>query len=333
MRESAAVDILEPAMPFLCFLLISGALLFVYQSLRRRRAEPAAPEEGEPAPMVLGDLTPALAAQIPIMEETRSELQRELRAAGYYRPTAVVEYAAIRTLLTIPPVIAAGVLALFLDDARQATYCWIGGVVLALLGFSLPRIYVAMRAKARGFELERGLPAAVDMLSLCLSAGLNVLTSLDRVVKELYQAFPVLAFELDIVRRQAELRTLDFAWAQFAERTGLANVRNLAVIFGQSETLGADALGTLREYNDSIRTNLRQRAEETANKAPFRVMFPSYLMAIGAAILIVSPTVLEFRAFRQANTLGQYNRESRDKLAEPVAGTAAPTEEPAPIAP
>src|SRR5262249_34408868 len=89
---------------------------------------------------------------------------------------------------------------------------------------------------------------------------------------------------------------------------------NLAVIFGQSETLGADALGTLREYNDSLRTNLRQRADMAANRAPFKLMFPSYLMAIAAAILIISPTILEFRAFRKANDIGKTNKESRDSL-------------------
>src|SRR5262249_49677561 len=154
--------------------------------------------------------------------------------------------------------------------STTAAWCWVGGLILAILGFSLPRIYIAMRAKARAFEIERGLPAAVDMMSLCLSAALNVLTSLERVVRELYSAFPVPAFEMDIGRRQPDLPRADLAWSQFAERTGLANVRTLGVIFGQSETLGADSLGTLREYNDSIRTTLRQRAEQTANTAPFK---------------------------------------------------------------
>src|SRR5205823_1416973 len=154
-----------------------------------------------------------------------------------------------------------------------------------------------IRSEARKFALERALPVAIDMIGLCLTAGLNIFVSLERVVKELYYSFPDLAFELDIVRRQAEMRNFDFALAQFADRVGMPNVRNLSAILSQSETLGTDAVGTLREYSDNIRFNLRQRADEVANKAPFKLLFPAYMMAIGAGILLISPTVLELAYF------------------------------------
>ena len=317
---------METFITFVVFLLVAGLMLCFYAMLvnrseRSRRAEDG--DDGPPRGMILGDMTPALAAQIPITEGNRSDLQRELRAAGYYRPTALLEYAAVRTLLTVPPILAAGILALFVQTQRQAAYCWVAGITLALLGYSLPRLYIYYRGRARGWEIERGLPIALDMMNLCLSAGLNVLNSLDRIVRELYHAFPVLAFELDIVRRQAELRALHFALAQFADRTGLPNVRNLAVILGQSENLGTDTVVTLTEYADSMRTSMRQRAEESANKAPFKLLFPAYLMAIGAAILIISPTVLEFNVFRKQNTIKKLNEESVENLAPPKAVSPA----------
>src|SRR5262249_13629218 len=145
---------------------------------------------------------------------------------------------------------------------------------------------------------------------------------------------PVLAFELEIVQRQAELRTLEFALTQFADRTGLPNVRNLSVILSQSENLGTDAVATLREYADSMRTNIRQKADEMANKAPFKLLSPAYLMAIGAALLIISPTVLEFDAFRRSNVVRDMNVESRQLSAAPASlpadatGPAAPDQEP-----
>ena len=301
------IDIL---LPFAVFLLVAGVIMYIYMAIARRRIRVQqrlqAEQDGVPEPeMILGDLTPALAAQIRITDQNRTELQRELRMAGFYRPTAVLEYAAVRTLLTISPVIMGGVLALFAETPRLAAYCWGVGFLIGILGFSLPRIYIYYRGRARANAIDRGLPVAIDMLNLCLSAGLNLLNSLERIVKELYHAFPVLAFELDIVRRQAELRTLDFALMQFADRTGIPNVRNLAAILCQSEAMGADTLSTLREYGDSIRTNMRQRADEAANKAPFKLLFPAYLMAIGAAILVISPTILEFNHFRKENTLGK----------------------------
>src|SRR5207248_228678 len=91
---------------------------------------------------------------------------------------------------------------------------------------------------------------------------------------------------------------------------------NLAVILSQSESLGTDALPTLREYGDSLRTNMRQRAEEMANRAPFKLLFPAYLMALGAAVLIISPTVLEFNEFRRNNEVRRSNEKAKDSLKE-----------------
>jgi pilus assembly protein TadC len=305
----------------LVFLLVFGLTFGGYLVLSRRRRRAAARlEEGpgeEPAPdLVLGELTPVLAAQLPVTEEDRTDLQRELRTAGYYRPTALVEYAAVRAVLIVMPVLAAGVLALVTDSFRQAVWVWVGGVVAALLGFSLPRLYLHFRSRARLYEIERALPTALDMLTLCLSAGLNMLTSLERVVRELYCAYPVLAAELDIVRRQTELRTLEFALDQFADRVGLPQVRNLAVILSQSESLGTDTVSTLREYADSMRISLRQRADEVANKAAFKLLFPAYLLALGAGILLISPAILEFSSFARHNLIGNALRQSREDLGE-----------------
>jgi tight adherence protein C len=321
--------------PSLVFLLCSGLVLYGHfvlvqrQRHAQRRLAEAEEEDATPRESFLGHLAPALAAQIPITNGDRTALGQELRKAGYYRPTALLEYAAVRWLLTIGPVFAAGVLALLMDSTTAALNCWIGGLLVGALGYSLPRVYLYYRGKARAAAIERGLPVAIDMVNLGLSAGLNVLTSLQRAAKELPASYPVLAFELDLVSKQAELRTLEFAMLQFADRSGLPNVRNLAVILSQSETLGTDALATLREYADSMRTNMRQRADEMANKAPFKLLFPAYLMAIGAAVLIITPSVLEFNAFRRANTIGALNEEARKSLNTPGSTTTAPPPAPA----
>ena len=87
------------------------------------------------------------------------------------------------------------------------------------------------------------------------------------------------------------------------DRVGLPQAKNLAVILSQSESLGTDAVRILREYADNMRTNMRQRADEMANKAPFKLLFPAYIMAIGAAILVISPPVLEISRIRSSNLL------------------------------
>src|SRR5439155_17349050 len=139
---------------------------------------------------------------------------------------AMMEYLALRSVLIFAPLIAAGVYALYTETSQQALWAWGLGILLAILGFSLPRVYIYFRGRERMRQIERGMPTAIDMLTLCLGAGLNVLNSLARVVRELGISFPVLAYELEIVRRQAELRSLEFALAQFADRVGLPHARN-----------------------------------------------------------------------------------------------------------
>lgn len=267
------------------------------------------PSIGSTPELFLGDMTEALAGQIPVGEEDQGSLHRELRRAGYYKPTALMEYAALRAVLVLAPILGAAVLVLFINTEdsgttlRTAVWIWGGALILAILGYSIPRIFLYYRAQARMRQIERGLPVAIDMLTLCLGAGLNVLNSLQRVTSELHLAYPILASELEIVRQQAELRTLEFALAQFADRVGLPQVRNISVILTQSENLGTDAVSILREYADNMRVNMKQRADEMANKAPFKLLFPAYLMAFGAAILLIAPTVLEFNEFRAKNVI------------------------------
>jgi tight adherence protein C len=306
---------------------LSGFLMLARGKKRvedRLQGTSSDPSVGSSTDLLLGDLTPALAGQIPMGDETRTQLQTELVRGGYYRPTALMEYAALRAVLVIIPLVAAGILAFFADSATTGLYIWVGGLLLAGLGYSVPRIYLYYRGKARLHQIERGLPAALDMLTLCLGAGLNVLNSLRRVAEELKTSYPALAYEMGLVSRQAELRTLEFALNQFADRVGLPLVRNIAVIITQSENLGADAVTVLREFSDNLRVNMKQRADEMANKAPFKLLFPAYLLAFGAVILLVSPTILEFSDFFRHNPVGDQIKQAPQQLqnASPSGGNA-----------
>ncbi len=158
----------------LIFLFVSGFTFggTVLLARRRQRAEERmrALMEGEqldepPPEPILGDLTPALSEQVPMTDEDRGELHRELRVAGYYRPTALMEYTALRAVFIVVPLIAAGVGALFVQTAAMALYVWGGGLLAAVLGYSLPRVYLYFRGQARKHAIERGLPTAIDMLA------------------------------------------------------------------------------------------------------------------------------------------------------------------------
>jgi len=234
------------------------------------------------------------------IDRDRSQIEPELRRAGYYRPTALAEYKSVRALLIIMPLVGAAALALVIDRSRVPTV-FLGGLLLSALGFSVPRIYVNSVARYRKREIERGLPIAVDMLVLGLLAGQNVMNSFARVSREIRRAYPVLAEEMAIAYRQAELNTLGHALRVWAARCGVNEVHNLAVILTQSERQGADVSNSLLEFSGNFRIDLRQRAESQANKTSFWMLFPTiFCMWIPAAVILVAPIYMDFEDRRKS---------------------------------
>jgi pilus assembly protein TadC len=267
--------------------------------------------------LVLGGLTPALAAQVPMTLTHQAALQQELRDAGYYRPTAMMEYAAIRAVLVILPLLFAGVALTMVPEHRILMVALLG-LVGAMLGYSLPRAYLNYRARWRGRQIERGLPVAVDLLTLGLTAGQNILTSFKRVSWELRHSFPILSKELQIVSSQADLRSLEYALHELAGRVRVPEVRTLALILAQSERLGTDIVATLLEFASNFRVTLKQRAEAHANRVSFWMVFPSlFCLWIPAAVLLVGPAFFEFwhrrDAARTTLDLRKTMQEARDK--------------------
>lgn len=281
------------------------------ERVRRRRLQGEPGELGtDSSPdLVLGPATGVLAGQLPITGVKGEELRSELQQAGFYRRTALQEYAAVRAVLIFLPLVLAGLLAL-LVERRFAWPVLMGGVILAGLGYSLPRVYINAVARGRRRQIEKALPVAVDLIALGLLSGQNILLALRRVSTEMKRPFPVLAEELEIVREQAELNTLPHALSQFAERVQLGEVRNLAVILSQSQRQGSDAAPALMEFASNFRVNLRQRADAQANRAGFWLVFPSiFCLWVPAFLILVGPIFFEFFHKRQeAGQLQQPNQ-------------------------
>ena len=224
----------------------------------------------------------------------REQIEPELRQAGYYRPSALAEYKSVRALLVLFPLVAAAGVALFVEPTQMPSVV-LGGVLMAALGYSIPRVYISMRASSRRREIERGLPTALDMIVLGLVAGQNIMNSFQRVAFEIRRAYPVLSEEMQIAYRQAELNTLGHALRVWADRSGVQEVYNLSVILTQSERQGADISNSLLEFASSFRMTLRQRADAQANRASFWMLFPTLLcMWIPAAVILAAPVYMEF---------------------------------------
>src|SRR5262249_31701050 len=156
-----------------------------------------------------------------------------------------------------------------------------------------------------------------------LSAGQNILTSFQRVSRELRHSYPVLSQELEIVSQQADLRSLPHALQQLADRVNVPEVKTLALILVQSEYLGTDINSTLLEFSTTFRTTMRQRADAQANRASFWMIFPTiFCMWIPAAVLLVGPVYYEF--FHQSRQARDTLTKGVTELGKNTKGKAAP---------
>jgi tight adherence protein C len=166
-----------------------------------------------------------------------------------------------------------------------------GLVMLCLWGygvFALPVAYVRLRATERKRTIAEGLPGALDLLVICLEAGLGLDAAIVRVATELRRGNPVLGGELLTMARevQAGIPRRD-ALRQLADRTGVAELATLSAILAQSDRLGTSVAQALRTQAETMRTRRRQRAEEQAAKTAVKIVFPLVFCIFPALFVVV----------------------------------------------
>ncbi|MEX0867059.1 MAG: type II secretion system F family protein [Pirellulales bacterium] len=245
---------------------------------------------------IFGGLTPALAAQLPESRKEKTEFRDLLRGAGLYSPSAGTTIYALRFVLLFVPLVVAGALAV-LGDSRDTFRILIVGVVCAAVLSTVPRLYVFFRRRRRLREIREGLPDTMDMLAMCMDGGMSLSASLEQVARRMNH-FPAIAQELRIVRRQADVSSLQTALADFSRRVDLPELRSLVTLLTRGDRLGTHLTGSLMDQSDHLRTGRRQRANLQANKTPVKLVLPLiFCFAPAALILLIAPAVLELREF------------------------------------
>lgn len=267
------------------------------------RARLAAAGEPGGTGMLFGEQwTRSLAGQIPETTLEKGELDRDLRRAGYYRGTAKQEFLALRNAVVILVVILAGVLAVAVGPERQNVVIQIVGfgVMAAGICWALPRVVVGVQAKRRLERIRRALPDALDMISLCVEGGLPLHNALAHAGRELFATHRDLAIELLIVRQQAEMNSLDFAFGQLAQRIDVPETLSLATLIHQNQRLGTNVATSVRSYADSMRLQRRQSADERTGKVQIKSLFPvAFCLVPSVLILLWGPAALELWRFFQ----------------------------------
>jgi tight adherence protein C len=229
----------------------------------------------------------------PDIERTNKELTR----AGYHQPHAMQNLQAVRFMMLFG-VFFLGACAVILVPQQFEIFAMLGTIVMAGLVWAVPRIFLQNKATERTSQLERAMPDMLDMLNMCVSQGLTIPDSLKRISKDLQPVYPALATELLIVVYQAEVGNLQISLDNFADRVDVPEVDSFVSLLNQSERMGTNVSDALTEYSNTMRESLRQRTDEKANKAAFRLMFPTVLFMMPAVFgFLMGPVILELQEF------------------------------------
>jgi tight adherence protein C len=234
----------------------------------------------------------AFGSRVEVGRKDTTAVRRFLVQAGYTDPNAVSFYWASRLGLAIGLGVAA-MLALPLIRANPTQIllgtAWLGG-----LGWVAPAFYVRSRLKARQKELQLALPDMLDMLVVCVEAGLGLNQALVRVADEIDHVSRVMSEQLAMVNLEMRAGTpRDEALKNFAERTGLSDIRSLVSMIIQTDRFGTSVADALRVHAVTMRTKRRQRAEEAAAKTTIKLVFPLVLFVFPALFVVVlGPSVI-----------------------------------------
>jgi tight adherence protein C len=165
------------------------------------------------------------------------------------------------------------------------------------VGFLAPDFWLGKVITKRQMRIRLGLPDVLDLLIICIEAGLGLDQAVARTVKELERSQPAISDELGIVAlEQRAGRPRAEAWKHMAERTDVDTVRNLVTMLVQSEQFGTSIAKTLRTHSDTLRTKRVQQVEEMAAKTTIKLIFPLvlfifpclFLVMVGPAAILIS---------------------------------------------
>ena len=201
------------------------------------------------------------------------KLQKQLMHAGYRSAESPIVFRAIHLgSMAGFPLLVAGVCAL---TARPLTNAVIYIIIAFVAGFFLPRYFLGRIIKKRQRLVRWGLADALDLMVVSVEAGLGLNAAMVKVATELRDVHPPVADEFELANLEIRVgRERDEALRNLAERTGVDDLHSLVAMLIQTDKFGTSIAKGLRVFSDSLRTKRRQRAEQEAQKAAVKLLFP-----------------------------------------------------------
>jgi tight adherence protein C len=223
-----------------------------------------------------------------------SALRQRFLNAGIRGATAPIAYFGLKTVLAFgAPLI--GFAALTTTHSIRGTGLLFTLLLASAIGYYLPNYVLTKMVRRRQREILENFPDALDLMTVCMEAGLGTEAALTKVAQEIGHKTPVLAEELHLVN--LELRAggaRERALRNLAIRTGVDEVEGFVSMIVQAERFGTSIAQSLRVHAETVRTRRRQKAEEMAKKVPLKLLFPLIFCIFPALMLVImGPAVIQ----------------------------------------
>jgi tight adherence protein C len=284
-------QLLIPMLTFVAVIAVGGAILVLRAGRQRslqarlygRRSAELEPWAEQPQMITnaLEQVGRAVAS-----EQDSGDLRQKLAQAGYYSASAPTVYVGAQLMLFVFSlgIVDLAVVGLPLSLVLRIL---IGFVIVAVLTL-VPNVWVALRQRSRRREVGRHLPDAIDLLEICVSAGMGLDMAWNAVTDEFRPVSHILADEMALVNLEIHLGAPRAdALRHMARRTGVDDISSMVATLVQSERFGTSVSQALRAYAEAMRTERSQRAEEAAEKLMVKMLFPMVLFIFPVLFIVI----------------------------------------------
>jgi len=250
-------------------------------------------EEGSRGAELAERLASPLMRLAPPSAAEAKKLQKLLMQAGFRSENAPIFYRAIQlaTLFGFPGAVA--VTCILLAKPLENVVLWI--LSAFVIGFFLPRYLLKRVINSRKQRVRWGLADALDLMVISVEAGLGLNAAMLKVSSELNKVHPDISEEFELANLEIRVgRDREEALRNLAERTGVDDLHSLVAMLIQTDRFGTSVARAIRVFSDSLRTKRRQRAEQAAQKAAVKLLFPLACFLFPTLfIALMGPAVLQ----------------------------------------
>ncbi|NVE94185.1 type II secretion system F family protein [Altererythrobacter lutimaris] len=232
-------------------------------------------------------------------DTAETEISKQLKAAGYMSPTAPRVYTLVRLLMIFVFPCLYLLAAFNSAEPPSVTRMYFTCGILMVLGLYVPNLFIRAKAERRRQEIVNGFPDALDLMLVCVEAGLGLESTLDRVGREVVTSHPRIASMLtQTTLRMRAGATREDSLRKMGDEAGVDEIRSFSTLLVQSDKLGTSLAQTLRVYAAEMREARRLRAEEKAHRLPVLISIPLVLFMLPSMIGVLTlPAIV--RAIRE----------------------------------